>query len=434
MRPALIPVDSLACSLLHAATLVEAVRGGRNLNEAFADCWQAHPELPAATRAAIQDLTYGTLRDFGRGDFLLNRLLHKPLSEPRLHALLLVALQRLERRPEQGYVIVDQAVRAASSLSRSAAKGLVNAVLRNFSRQRESLLAAAEHDPLAHHRHPAWWIRALQHDWPAHWQAILAAGNTHPPMSLRVNRRQTTRQTARAQLGLPAREIGDDGVLLAEPCPVTALPGFAEGLLSVQDAGAQHAAIWLEAQAGMRVLDACAAPGGKTAHILERAEVDLLALDADPARAQRIHQNLERLKLKADVRVADCRAVSSWWNGVPFDRILADVPCSASGVARRHPDIKWLRRERDIAQFAATQREILEALWPLLAEGGQLLYATCSVFRAENQDQIAAFCARHPDAERLPIEGEPEQALPPSAEHDGFYYARIGKRRAKARY
>ena len=424
-----LPPDSLAFSLQHAALLIEAVFNGRNLTDALAAIQRTAPS--PAQRGAIMDLAYGTLRDFGRGDFVLRQLLHKPISEPALDTLLLIAVHRLERRPDQAHVLVDQAVQAASLIKRGALKGLTNAVLRNFLRQREALLAAADRDEVAHYRHPRWWIDALRHDWPQAWQAILEAGNMHPPMSLRINRRRATRHDTLAALqaaGIPAREIGEEGLLLDKPCPVSALPGFAEGHMSVQDAGAQRAAIWLGVADGMRVLDACAAPGGKAAHLLERADVDLLALDSDATRALRITENLSRLGLSAKVQVADCRDTQSWWDGQPFDRILADVPCSASGVARRHPDIKWLRRPTDIAQFAAQQGEIIDALWPLLAPGGQMLYATCSIFRAENQDQVASFCARHPDAERVPLDGSLDQSLAPCADHDGFYYALIKKR------
>jgi len=424
MRPLLPPPDSLAFSLHEAARLVAAVRAGGTLTEAQAALSPAWPS--PAQRGAIMDMAYGCLRDFGRGDFFLARLLHKPLDEPLLHALLLVALHRVERRPESAHVLVSQAVEAAGLIKRGVLKGLANAVLRNFLRQAASLAQAAAQDEVAHHSHPRWWIDTLRRDWPEQWPSLLAAGNQHPPMSLRVNIRRSDRARVLQSLaaaGIDAREIGEGGLLLAKPCPVSALPGFAEGLMSVQDAGAQRAAILLDAVDGMRVLDACAAPGGKAAHILERAAVDLLALDSDATRALRITENLARLGLQARVKVADCRDTRSFYDGQPFDRILADVPCSASGVARRHPDIKWLRRDTDIAKFAAQQREIIDALWPLLAPGGKMLYATCSVFRAENQAQVAQFCARHPDARPI----APEESLAPCEAHDGFFYAVLEK-------
>jgi 16S rRNA (cytosine967-C5)-methyltransferase len=234
-------------------------------------------------------------------------------------------------------------------------------------------------------------------------------------------------QTGKA--GIPARKLENGAILLAHPVPVQRLPGFAEGLVSVQDAGAQWAAQWLAAVDGERVLDACAAPGGKSAHLLERADIDLTALELDPTRAARVRTNLDRLGLAARIKIADCRRLNTWWEGEPFDRILADVPCSASGVVRRHPDIKWLRRNEDIPRFAAQQAEILDALWQTLAPGGTMLYVTCSVFDEENRRQIDAFLARHPDAETHAIDASDSRCLPPTADHDGFYYARLRKLR-----
>jgi 16S rRNA (cytosine967-C5)-methyltransferase len=283
---------------------------------------------------------------------------------------------------------------------------------------------------VAHTRHPAWWLKRLRRDWPSRWQQQVEAGNQHPPMCLRVNRRKADRATAQARLqasGVASRPIGEDALLLETPCPVNQLDGFAQGWLSVQDAGAQHAPAWLAAEPGMRVLDACAAPGGKTAHLLEHQDLSLVALDIDGARLDRVRENLDRLDLKACLIQGDCQAPQDWWDGQPFDRILADLPCSASGVVRRHPDIKWLRRDQDIARFAAQQAAMLEALWPLLSPGGALLYVTCSVFREENQDQISRFLAHHPDAHLCPIEGQADQALCPDATQDGFYYARLEK-------
>lgn len=371
-----------------------------------------------ALRPAVLDLVFSTLRDYGRGDFLLGRLLAKPLKDKPARALLLVALERLERRPEEAHTFVDQAVTAAAK----PFKGLVNAVLRNFLRRRDELLAAADADAVARWRHPHWWLEKLRTAWPDRWQDIAAAGNSHPPMCLRLNRRRPPVDM------LAGQPLGDTALLLDRPVPVERLPGFREGRVSVQDWGAQQAARLLDARDGMRVLDACAAPGGKTAHLLELADVDLTALEVDPQRARRIGENLDRLGLKANIRVADASRPGDWWDGQSFDRILADVPCSASGVARRHPDIKWLRRAADVAAFGQTQAVILDALWPLLAPGGKMLYCTCSVFSEENGDQMRAFAARHPDARRLPTGGaDPELQLLPTASHDGFYYALLEK-------
>ncbi|OHC61978.1 MAG: 16S rRNA (cytosine(967)-C(5))-methyltransferase [Rhodocyclales bacterium GWA2_65_19] len=416
---------SLAEALLGAAQLIAAVLGGRNFDVALA----AAP-LSGVTRAAAMDLAYSTLRACGRGDFLLARLLERPLQDKTARGLLLAALARLEARPDEAHTTVDQAVSAAARVSHGRFKGLVNGVLRNFLRRREELLANADADPVAHWQHPAWWIARLRQDHPAHWEGILAAGNSHPPMCLRVNRRRVTSADYLAQLdaaGVAAHSRDDVAILLEKPLPVERLPGFGAGLCSVQDWGAQAAARLLDARDGMRVLDACAAPGGKAAHVLEFARVELTALDADAARAARITDNLARLGLMATVKVADARAVGDWWDGRPYHRILADVPCSASGVVRRHPDAKWLRRESDIAGFAATQKAILDALWRTLAPGGKMLYATCSVFGEENDRQVEAFVDRHGDARRLPTTIEAQQHHLPDAEHDGFYYALLQK-------
>jgi len=425
--PPRLPADSLAWSLHAAARAIGAVIGGRNLDSALAAL-----TLPAAARPAVMDLAYGALRCHGRGDFMLAQLVERPLADPVVRGLLLAALHRLEARPQDIHTTVDQAVHAAAALARGRYKALVNGVLRNFLRRRDELAAAAAGDEVAHWQYPRWWLDRLQDAYPAHWQGIAAAGNGHPPMTLRVNARRSATADYPAELaqaGLAGRSLGQAAIRLDRPVPVDRLPGFADGRVSVQDFGAQQAAPLLDARPGMRVLDACAAPGGKTAHLLELADLELTALDADPARAARIDDNLRRLGLAADVRVADCRALEAWWDGRPFERILADVPCSASGVVRRHPDIKWLRRAADIGGFAATQAEIVDALWRTLAPGGTMLYATCSLFAEENANQVAAFVARHPDAQRLPTHGEEyEWQLTPDADQDGFYYARIAKR------
>lgn len=415
----------LSDSLAAAARIVAAVLTGRTPDATLA-------QTAIAIRPAALDLAYTTLRDFGRGDFLLGHLLSKPLKETGIHALLLVALARLERRPEDAHTIVDQAVSAASGIAGGRFKALGNAVLRNFQRQRDILLAAADADAVAHWRHPAWWLAALRETYPAHWEEIAAAGNTHPPPCLRINRRRTSSNNYSSQelaaAGIEAQVLDDTALLLDKPLPVERLPGFAEGRVSVQDWGAQHAAALLDLSGGQRVLDACAAPGGKTAHILEGAAVILTALELNPQRATRIEQNLQRLGLRATVLVGDAVRPAAWWDGQAFDRILADVPCSATGVVRRHPDIKWLRRPADVAGFVRSQAAILDALWPLLATGGKMLYCTCSVFPQENDEQMRAFVARHPDARRRPTGTDaPELQLLPSATHDGFYFALLEK-------
>ncbi|MBK9019324.1 MAG: 16S rRNA (cytosine(967)-C(5))-methyltransferase RsmB [Sulfuritalea sp.] len=415
----------LAETLHAAAALIAAVIAGRNF-----DAVLARAGLVGPIRAATMDLAYTTLRAFGRGDFLLGQLLGRPLKDASARGLLLVALARLEARPDDGHTTVDQAVTAATRIARGQYKGLVNGVLRNFLRRRAELLAQADAEPLARWQHPAWWIARVKQDHPDHWESILAAGNSHPPLCLRVNRRRTTGADFLNQLaagGIAARLLDDSAILVEKPLPVERLPGFASGLCSVQDHGAQAAAALLDARDGMRVLDACAAPGGKAAHLLERADAELTALDADVARAARITSTLERLGLSATVRVGDARTPDAWWDGRPFDRILADVPCSASGVVRRHPDAKWLRRETDIASFAATQREIVDALWRTLAPGGKMVYATCSVFHEENARQVESFLGRHADARQPPATRDAQLQLLPDAEHDGFYYALLQK-------
>jgi 16S rRNA (cytosine967-C5)-methyltransferase len=322
-------------------------------------------------------------------------------------------------------MVVDQAVAAAGELANGSFRGLVNGVLRNYLRQRDVLQTAMAGDEEATQNHPRWWLARLRRAYPETWREIVAIGNSQPPMSLRVNLRRVslTDYAARLQdLGLLARHVEGAALILKKPLPVDTLPGFAEGLVSVQDAGAQRATDILGPVAGQRVLDACAAPGGKTGHLLEAADIDLLALDIDGSRALRVEQNLRRLGLVASVRVADCRNLEQWWDGQPFDAILADVPCSASGVVRRHPDIKSLRRESDIRSFMRIQSDILDKLWPTLKPGGKLLYATCSVFPEENSAQIDAFLFRQPAAQRLT-----EERLLPHDEHDGFFYALLRK-------
>ena len=413
--------DSLGHSLLLAARLLAAVLGGKSLAEVAG----ALDREPPGARAAAQDVVYGVLRQFGRGRFVLGRVMEEPLTHAETQALLLAALYRLETRPEAPHTIVDQAVQAAGELAGGVFKGLVNGVLRNFLRQREALLAAIVQDDVARYQHPRWWLDRLRRRWPQRWEAIVSADNAPPPMSLRVNRRRNSVAgylDLLTEAGLTGVAVGEIGIRLERAVPVDTLPGFRDGLVSVQDIGAQRAAELLAPASGMRVLDACAAPGGKTAQLLEGAEIDLLALDIDVVRAQRIEDNLRRLNLSATIRIGDAAKPSGWWDGRPFDAILADVPCSASGVVRRHPDIKWLRRESDVRKFASTQAGILDALWPLLNRGGHLLYATCSVFVEENDAQIDAFLVRQTDARRV----SEEQWLP-GVDNDGFYYALLVK-------
>ncbi len=415
-----LPTNSLAYALLQAARIDAAVFAGQSLADGLLS------RVDAVARPAVQDLVYSSLRAFGRADFFLSHLLERPLAVDEIRALLMVAIHRLETRPDAAHTVVDQAVSAAGEIANGKFRGLVNGVLRNFLRQQTGLTAAWEADPLASSQHPAWWLAELQAAYPQDWQRIVDAGNQPPPMGLRVNLRHGTRDAYLERLrvaGIEASVCGDAALALARPAPVENLPGFADGDVSVQDPGAQRAAELLAPAPGSRVLDACAAPGGKTAHLLERCDLDLLALDLKPSRCRRVEENLERLGLSATVMAADCAKPDRWWDGQPFDAILADVPCTASGVVRRNPDAKWLRRPEDIASFAQAQARILDALWPLLRPGGKLLYATCSVFPAENHGQIERFLNRQPLAARCH-----EEQLLPTADHDGFFYCLLEKR------
>ena len=420
---------------LASATVAE-VAAGRNLNAALAALWPRHPELTAQQRSAIIDACYGTLRFGIQLEAVLAQLLTTPLTDVKLRWLLLLALYQLQYTRAAPYAVVDHAVQCAASLGAPQARGLINAVLRNFLRKRQALMAKAALSDAGRYAYPQWWIDKLRKLYPPHFAAVLEAGNLHPPFTLRVNRRRIARDEYLALLdrhAIAATALGEDGVTLARALPVERLPGFADGLVSVQDAAAQHAAPLLDVRAGMRVLDACAAPGGKTTHLLEAADIELTALDNDAVRLARVQQNLQREQLHAKLLVGDVNDADKWWDGVLFERILADVPCSASGVVRRHPDIKWLRRAGDITQFALQQARILDSLWRLLASGGKLLYTTCSIFQEENALQVEAFLTRHADAKMLPIrglkmlDGTPEGQLLPDNEHDGFYYALLQK-------
>jgi 16S rRNA (cytosine967-C5)-methyltransferase len=412
-----------------AAELINAVLlQGRSLTAALD---ASRPNVDSRILADAQDLSYGVMRHLGRLRFFLRRLTDRPLNPPELIGLLLVALYELDGRDTPAYAAVNEAVELATR-QYPRAKGFVNAVLRSFMRGRIGLLAAAEQAPEARWNFPSWWIAKVRERYPVQWEAMLAAMNAHPPMTLRINLRRTTAKDyieRLEQAGLACRQIGEAALMLEHPVRVSELPGFADGLASVQDLGAQYAAELLDCADGMRVLDACAAPGGKTAHLLERHRLDLLALDQDAGRLVRVSDTLRRLGLEATVQAADVGRPDRWWDGTAFDRILLDAPCTASGVTRRHPDGKWLKRCEDVTGLADQQARLLDAVWPLLGQGGKLLYATCSVFQEENTDQVQAFLTRHPDARREPIslpDGQAGQLLP-NGDHDGFFYASIVK-------
>jgi len=430
----------LSVLLQYTAEAIRQVQHGRSLADGL-------PDVPSHLRPGVQALTFHVLRHLGLARALLERLADRR-PDPAVQALLVSAVALLVV-PADGvryapHTVVNQAVEAARQqrrLQRQA--GFINACLRRLLREQVDLMAEVAHDPQARHHHPTWWIERVRRDHPQDWAAVLQASQEPGPMTLRVNRRRIDRSAYAlrlAEAGMASLPTGDDGLVLARPCPVDSLPGWSDGLVSVQDAAAQMAAgLLLEGREwgpADRVLDACAAPGGKTAHLLEHADVDLLALDADAVRARRIDDTLQRLGLQARVQAADAADVDSWWDGQPFDAILLDAPCTASGIVRRHPDVRWLRRESDVPALAAQQRRLLGALWPLLRPGGRLLYATCSVFKAEGEDQVQAFLARHTDARRHPGAGHllPGAGRPPGqfndnppGGHDGFFYARIDK-------
>ncbi|MBI5924982.1 MAG: 16S rRNA (cytosine(967)-C(5))-methyltransferase RsmB [Aquabacterium sp.] len=429
------------------ADAVAAVRQGQSLTDVLA---ARRPQ----ERPGVQALSFAVLRRLGTAEALRKKLVPKA-PQAWVDALLLSALALACGTEYNEHTLVDQAVEAAKRRARPAS-GMVNAVLRRFLRERGELLAGIEQDPVASFNHPAWWIKRLKQDWPDHWQAILMANQEQPPMTLRVNQRHHTVKAYRQQLidaGILSADAGHeaqasgapvvpadqpDPIVLAQGVPVNRLPGFEQGDVSVQDAAAQIAAPLLvhaggrTLPAGARVLDACAAPGGKTAHLLELADLAVTALDADPQRLVRVNETLSRLGLSARTIAADASHPAGWWDGQAFDAILLDAPCSASGIVRRHPDVRWLRRESDISALARTQDAILDALWPLLKPGGHLLYCTCSVFKMEGQDRIDAFLQRTSDAQARPSPGHllPVVEYLDPARHnrgDGFFYALLSK-------
>ncbi|AOE82568.1 16S rRNA (cytosine(967)-C(5))-methyltransferase RsmB [Pseudomonas sp. TCU-HL1] len=400
-------------------------------------------------RALAQDLAFGAARWQPRLSALAERLLQKPFkaADKDVEALLLVGLYQLFYTRIPAHAAIGETVGCSDKLKKPWAKGLLNAVLRNAQRQGETIFAELERDPAARTAHPRWLQKALKAAWPEHWEAVCAANNAHPPLILRVNRRHGSREAYLAELqqaGIAAEPctFSHDGIRLVEACDVKTLPGFAEGRVSVQDEAAQLAADLLELAPGQRLLDACCAPGGKTCHVLEAEPglSEVVAVDLEESRLVRVRENLARLGLQAHLIAADGRDTASWWDGKPFQRILLDAPCSATGVIRRHPDIKLTRQAEDIAALAQLQGELLDTLWPTLEVGGVLLYATCSTLPQENSDNIAAFLARTPGARELDIPGpfglkQPHgrQLLAQENGHDGFYYAKLIKIAASPR-
>lgn len=437
---------SLADTLVASSRHIQGVLAGQSLT----DCLAATPD---SVRASSQAVSYHVLRRMGMARHLRQLMVPRKPQSAWLEALLLVSLAlvetaaQAEQQPEvfadrpdipiyAVYTVVDQAVEAAQSEpALRPFKALVNGTLRRFLRERDTLIATVLNKQEALWNHPQWWIRRLKKAYPKQYESILQVSNEPGPLCLRVNVRRCSVQRLLAlfeQVGIQAWTPGGVAVILEQAQPVTQLPGFAEGWWSVQDYSAQQAGHLLPIRDGMHVLDACAAPGGKTAHLLEQADVSLVALDSDPTRLERVGHTLERLGLQSDrvqIKAADAANLDAWWDGVPFDAVLADVPCTASGVVRRHPDIRWLRRDADVEATAALQRKIVDALWRTVKPGGHLLYATCSIFPQEGAVQADAFSYRHPDAQRLPAPG---QILPTAKQQghgsgDGFFYALFRK-------
>ena len=425
---------------LAARGLAEVALRGASLREVME---RSAPRLAdPRDRALLMALLSEGARWWLRFDPAVDGLLEKSLrhKDPAVHALLVLGLVQLEILELQDYAAVAATVEAVRALKRPALAGLVNAVLRRWQRERENLLAKLDARPQTRHAHPAWLAAALQRDWPQQADAVMAADNREPPLMLRVNRRRSDRTALIARLqgaghAATAHPWLGDALVLPHSSDVTRLPGFDDGLFAVQDGAAQAAADLADLRDGLRVLDACAAPGGKACHLLERADIDLTALEFDPTRAERIRQNLMRLRLDAKLVIGDAGAPKGWWDGRRFDRILIDAPCSATGVLRRRPDVRLHRRESDIGAMHAQQRRILSALWPLLAPGGRLVYITCSVLRAENEATVGEWLAAQPDAQALPFTLPVGQAaavgwqlLPGDGDLDGMYYAVLQKR------
>jgi len=427
---------------LAARVLADVVAHGQSLDSALARLDQhAAAGVDDRAKALVRELAYGCMRWYQHLDAVADHLLEKrpKKKDTDIVMLVLVGLYQLHYLSTSDHAAVNETVAATTELGKPWAKGLVNGCLRNFQRQQAELLSTVRtRDPDIELSHPQWLLDEIRQCWPEHWQQILAANNQRPPMHLRVNLARIGRDDALKKLdaaGIDATPLATEcGIALAQPQPVDKLPGFTDGELSVQDQSAQYAALLLDPQPGEHLLDACAAPGGKACHLLEHAggQAQLVAVEIDAGRAQRIHDNMQRIGLNAEIKIADALDTDAWWDGQAFDRILVDAPCSSTGVIRRHPDIKFLRRASDIEQLVAIQSRLLEALWPLLRQGGKLLYATCSILKRENEQQITTFLDRHADAKTLPLalHGDVDcrhgvQLFPGTG--DGFYYCLLEK-------
>lgn len=408
-----------------AARITREIAGGKNLQDVLAQAHSRYADWDAADQGALRDLVYGVQRFSGSLRWMLSQLANRRISHADLETLLLVALYQLSHTQAAPYAVVNEAVRSAVRIDKKLG-GFANAVLRRFLKERETLNRAVCQNEVAYYNFPEWWLGYLKTHYPQQWQEVAASAAMHPPLTVRVNRRHTDAAGYLKSLrdnGLDGEALDDYTAMVHQAVHVNRLPGFADGVVSVQDWGAQRAAALLNPQCGERVLDACAAPGGKTGHLLEWADCAVDALDISAERLQRVGSNLKRLKLQAaSLRCADAGSLTSWYDGNPYDAVLADLPCTASGVVKRNPDIKWLRRPEDGANTAAQQAVLLDALWQTVKRGGRMLLATCSVFAEENTHQLNHFLQRHHDAECTE-----SHILLPNAQRDGFFYALIRK-------
>jgi len=422
-------------SQLIAADCVSEVIKGHNLNQVFERHFDHHPHITPQQKSIAIFLAYGAIRFLGENQFFIRKLINKKITNKKIEALLCVALFQLNHDQSTEFTVVNEAVKAAKFINKSWAGSFVNGVLRNFIRQKDNLKAELKNDGEAFYSYPLWWIKLIKQEYNKDWESILLNGNKHPPLTLRINVRKINLKQYEEKLkseSIEYRILGDIALELTQPIPVEKIPGFIDGEVSVQDFGAQLAAQLLDLKDGQVCLDACSAPGGKTGHMLEMADIELVSIDQEKDRLHKVKENLERLELHAHLKCADLTAIKSWWNEKLFDRILLDAPCSASGVVRRHVDIKWLRRSRDIDIFAKQQKIMLQAMWQLLKKGGKLLYATCSIFPDENQRVIDDFIKEHSDAKEVKWSVDSkyskyENQLIPSENHDGFFYALFEK-------
>lgn len=419
---------------LAAQAIEQVIENGQSLSAVLPPMQQ---QLPEKDKALLQELCFGVIRTLPRLEWCVGKLMSRKMTgkQRTVHYLIMVGIYQLLYTRIPAHAALAETVEGAVAVKRPAFKGVINGVLRQFQRQQEELVAEAELQDIRY-LHPGWLLKRLRAAYPEQWEAIVDANNQRPPMWLRVNRQHHTRDAWLALLteaghrGYPHPDY-PDAVRLENPLPVHALPGFDQGWVTVQDASAQGCVDLLDPQNGETILDLCAAPGGKTTHILEVApQAKVLAVDVDPLRLKRVYENLERLNMEAEVKCGDGRFPEQWADDRVFDRILLDAPCSATGVIRRHPDIKWLRRDRDIAELAQLQGEIFEAIWPRLKAGGTMVYATCSVLPEENSEQVAAFLARHPEATLVETgtrERPGRQNIPAGDQGDGFFYAKLIK-------